>query len=76
MVRKTVELFECDVCGADAERYTISFPDGGILALDRCERHNKKLVALREEKGAWTTGSGRSVFKVSSIEDIEKRRSK
>lgn len=74
MVRKTVELFECDVCGAEAERYTVSFPDGGILALDRCERHNKKILALRDEKGAWTSGQGRSVFKVSSLEDIKKQK--
>lgn len=74
VVRKTVELFECDICGADAKRYTVSYPDdNGILALDRCERHNKKLVALREEKGAWTTGAGRSVFKVTSLEEIEKQ---
>jgi hypothetical protein len=74
MVRKTVELFECDICGCEAERYTIAFPDQGILALDRCEKHNKKLLNLREEKGAWTTGTGRSVFKVSSLEDIQKQR--
>lgn len=74
MVRKTVELFECDVCGADGERYTISFPDDGMLALDRCERHAKRIVAFRDEKGSWTNGSGRSVFKVSSLEDIEAQR--
>lgn len=74
MVRKTVELYECDVCGSGAERYTISFPEGGTLALDRCSRHNKKLLALKEEKGSWAQGSGRSVFKVSSVEDIQRQR--
>lgn len=76
MVRKTVELFECDVCGSEAERYTVAFPDDGVLALDRCERHNKRILALREEKGSWSSGNGRSVFKVSSPEEIQKQRKK
>lgn len=74
MVRKTVELYECDVCGKDAERYTVSFPEGGTLALDRCDKHNRKLLALKEEKGSWQQNNVRSVFKVSSLEEIEKQR--
>ena len=34
MVRKTVELFECDVCGNPGERYTVTFPEDGTLSLD------------------------------------------
>lgn len=74
MVRKTVELYECDVCGKDAERYTVSFPEGGTLALDRCEMHAKKILALKNEKGSWAQSNGRSVFKVSSLEEIERQR--
>jgi hypothetical protein len=74
MVRKTVELYECDVCGADGERYAITFPDDGTLALDRCERHAKKILALKNEKGSWAQSNGRSTFKVSSLDDIQKQR--
>ena len=76
MVRKTVELFECDICGAPGERYTVTYPEDGALSLDRCERHNKKILALREEKGSWAQSSTRSSFKVSSLEDIQKQRGK
>ena len=77
MVRKTVELFECDVCGADGNRYTVTYPDEGTLALDRCDRHNRKILALREEKGSWAAQSnGRSNFKVSSIEEITRQQKK
>lgn len=73
MVRKTVELFECDVCGEPGERYTISFPEDGTLCLDRCEKHARKILALRDEKGTWAQANGRSTFKVSSVEDIQKQ---
>ena len=77
MVRKTVELFECDVCGDPGERYTITFPEDGALSLDRCSRHNKKLLALRDEKGSWAqSNGGRSVFKVSSLEEIQRQKKK
>lgn len=74
MVRKTVELYECDVCGKDAERYTIAFPGGGTLALDRCDKHNRKLENLKEEKGSWGQPNTRSTFKVSSLEEIQRQR--
>ena len=48
MVKRTIEVCECDVCGKDAQRYTIGFPDG-VLALDRCE--GGKLDALRNGTG-------------------------
>jgi hypothetical protein len=74
MVRKTVELYECDVCGADGERYIITFPEDGTLALDRCEKHARKVVALKDEKGSWQQSNGRSTFKVSSLEEIQKQK--
>lgn len=74
MVRKTVELFECDVCGEPGERYTITFPEDGALALDRCSKHDKKIVALREERGSWAQANTRSTFKVSTLDDIKKQK--
>ena len=74
MVRRTVELFECDICGEEGQRYTVTFPEEGVLSLDRCERHRKKIEALKNEKGSWSTASGRSSFKVSTPEEIERQR--
>lgn len=78
MVRKVVEVYECDVCGKQAERYTISYPDG-YLVLDRCEKHDRTLSKLREEKGLWTAKNEQGkprpgAFKVSSLEEIESQR--
>lgn len=74
MVKRTVETFECDICGSEGERYTVSFPDG-FLALDRCSKHDKKILALRDEKGSWVHAQNqRAVFKVSTLEDIEKQK--
>jgi hypothetical protein len=76
VVEKTLKLFECDVDGAEGQRYTVTFPDGSQLHLDRCDRHNAKLEKLRDEKGTWATKSRgqRSSFKISSLEDIERQR--
>lgn len=53
MVKRTLELYDCDVCGAgDAVRYEIVYSDGRLV-LDRCERHGGKFEKLRDEKGAW-----------------------
>lgn len=73
MVRKTVELYECDVCGDPGERYTVTFPEDGALALDRCGKHDKKILALRDEKGSWAQSTNRSTFKVSSLEEIQRQ---
>lgn len=74
MVKRTLEVFVCDVCGQDGERYTVTFPDGQMI-MDRCDKHNSKLEKMRDEKGSWTTRTGqRSSFKVSSISEIEKQR--
>lgn len=74
VVKRTLEIYECDVCGKEAVRYSVNFPDG-TLTLDRCSQHDSKVQKLRDEKGAWTTksGAGRSSFKVSSVEDIQKQ---
>lgn len=74
LVKKTVETYECDICGADGERYTINFPEG-LLALDRCGRHDRKVLALRNEKGSWVqTPGSRASFRISTLEDIERQR--
>lgn len=75
MVKRTLELFECDVCGAEGERYSVTFPDGQ-MTLDRCGKHNGHLEKLRNEKGSWAAKApgARSSFKVSSIEEIQKQK--
>lgn len=74
MVQRTVTKYECDVCGEDGERYTVTFPDG-FMSLDRCEKHAKKIEALRKEKGSFVHSNGhRATFKVSTVEDIEAQR--
>jgi hypothetical protein len=76
MTKRTVEVFECDLCGEPGERYAITYPDG-TLALDRCPRDAIPILAFKEEAGGqWTpTGvSGKSSFKVSSLDDIIKQR--
>lgn len=75
MVKRTLELYECDVCGAEGERYMVTFPDGQ-MTLDRCQRHNTHLEKLRTEKGSWVAKpqNGRSSFKVSTLDDIQKQK--
>lgn len=70
MVRRTVELYECDKCGAEATRYSIVFPDATLI-LDRCMKHNRKIETLREEQGEWVTNKGaKASFRKSSLADI------
>ena len=75
MVKRTLELFECDRCGKEAQRYSISFPNGdGVLVLDRCEMHAKKLEAMREEPGEWLRPrEGKQSFHKSSAEELRVR---
>lgn len=79
MAKVTLEQIECDVCRKLGERYTLAFPDG-IKVLDRCEKHNRKILALREEPGEWTVltdrgnGKGKGSVKVSTLEDIQRQR--
>lgn len=70
MVKRTVELFECDVCGKDATRYQVVFEDGTKI-LDRCETHGRKLEKLREEPGDWVIPkSQKSTFHKSSLIEL------
>lgn len=70
MVRRTLELFECDKCGAQGKRYQLVYEDGTRI-LDRCERHAKQLEAFREEPGEWLTSRpGKTSFHKSSVSDI------
>lgn len=71
MVKRTLELFECDKCGAEGRRYTVTFPEEGTLVLDRCEQHAKKIEALRNETGEWLTSrGGKQAFRKSSPAEI------
>ncbi len=70
MVRKTLEVFECDKCGRDGHRYTVLYEDGALV-MDRCDTHNKKLEALREETGEWREARAmKSTFKKSTPEEL------
>lgn len=70
MVKRTLELFECDRCGKEAKRYTVLFEEG-TKVLDRCELHGRKLEALKEEPGEWvTTRAGKAAFKKSSVAEL------
>lgn len=75
MVKRVVEAFECDLCGDEAERYTVSFRDG-YLALDRCLKHSKVLEKLRNEKGTWHAANSTRVgtFRISTPEEIDAAR--
>lgn len=75
MVKVTLEKIECDVCGAEGVRYTIGYPDG-MKVLDRCSKHDKAIVKLKEEAGAWTPTSehARGKLTVLSPEEILARR--
>lgn len=75
VVKVTLERLECDVCGDEAVRYTVSYPDG-MKVLDRCERHAKKVLALRDEAGNWSafTPSTKGKLTVLSPEEINSRR--
>lgn len=71
MVKRTVELYECDQCGKEGQRYTISFPDNTTRILDRCGTHGKNLEALRDAPGEWVAPrSSKTSFRKSSPEDI------
>lgn len=71
MVKKTLELYECDKCGENGKRYSILFEDGTLL-LDRCARHATKIEALRNEQGEWApiTHSGLGGFRKSNLAEL------
>ena len=70
MVKRTLELFECDVCGQEGERYSITYPDGQTRLFDRCSKHNLKLEKFRDEPGEWEMRGGKSSFRVASVGEI------
>lgn len=74
-MKVTLERLVCDVCQEDGERYTLAFPDG-TKVLDRCEKHAKKIIALRDEVGQWSPLEGRkSGIQVTTVQEIAQRRS-
>jgi hypothetical protein len=46
------------------------------MHLDRCDRHDKKVLALRGEKGEWRTFNRKNTFKVMDLEYVLKERKK
>lgn len=70
MVKRTLELFECDMCGDEGQRYQIVYEDG-TRVLDRCARHAKKLEAFRDEPGEWLSDKqGKATFRKSTPADL------
>lgn len=70
MVKRTLEVFECDICGEDGQRYQIVFAEGTKI-LDRCPRHAKNIEKLRDEKGEWQQPKqGKATFRKSTIGDL------
>ena len=71
MVKRTLELFDCDKCGNEGKRYSVTFEDG-TLVMDRCSVHAKKLEALRDEQGEWMVGTqlGRNSFRKTSLTEL------
>lgn len=70
MVKRTVELYSCDVCGKDAKRYTVTYEDDGTRVTDRCEKHGARLEALKDEPGEWLSERSKSTFRKSTPADI------
>ena len=66
MVKVTLERVICDLCDREGERYTISYPDG-MKVLDRCDKHNKGLMKLKDEAGEWTQLSTRTRGKLQVL---------
>lgn len=67
MAKQTIEQFICDICQEVGERYTLSFPDG-IKVLDRCSKHDKKIMDLKEEVGDWTSLTSRPSVRRGQLE--------
>lgn len=76
MVKKTLETYVCDICGREGARFTIGYPDGGFMALDRCDKHDNTLLKFKDEKGTWVAPGAKNVFKVSTAEDIKAQKHK
>lgn len=72
MVRRTLEIYECDKCGKDGKRYTLLFEDGALV-MDRCEQHGRALEKMRQEKGDWREARpGRSSFHKSTPDELRR----
>lgn len=71
MVKKTLEVFECDVCGKEGERYQITYPDDTVRILDRCSRHARDLEGFRDQPGTWMSPRPtKSSFRKSSPSEL------
>lgn len=74
MAKVTREQIECDLCGVVGVRYTVSYPEG-MKVLDRCGKHDKRVIDLKDEPGEWTAIVGKDGHKrgisVHTPEEIE-----
>lgn len=75
MAKRVREELVCDVCqkADNVTRYTVNFPEG-LKILDRCPKHSNKVLALRDEPGAWR-GKGRTT-KIVTVTAEEIRRAR
>lgn len=72
MALRKVDVFECDVCGQEGDRFTVQYPDG-TLALDRCPEHSGIITSLKDEPGTWTSlAGGKTPFRITSPEEIQR----
>jgi hypothetical protein len=69
------ERLECDVCRAEAVRYTLTLPDG-MKVLDRCARHATAIFALKDEPGEWHPSRSREGITVLKPRDVQELRRK
>lgn len=69
MVRRTIEMYACDICGNDGKRYQVIF-DEGTWVTDRCERHARPLEKIKDEPGEWLATPGRQAFRKSTPAEI------
>ncbi len=78
VVKVTREEIECDVCAEIGTRYTVNYPDG-IKVLDRCDKHAKDILKLKDAPGTWSPmkgGSTRGRLQVLTPQEISAKRRK
>lgn len=72
MAKRIVEAFDCDMCGKDGQRYSVTFPDGKTKLLDRCPTHASRIESLRETPGTWHEEANMRRYHKTDIEAIRK----
>lgn len=69
VAKRTIEIYDCDLCGKPGFHYTVTTPEG-LLSLDRCEEHAKTILDLKHEEGAKLHRGRRKTSSETSLEDI------